>query len=531
MRFDIFLKQSNTTGIAEELLAVSDPDSPRYGHHLTQSEVNRRFAPPSESRDAVESWINTTGLTLQTYSEAVGAFTVQIPLAKANTLLNANYTPYIHVPTNTTLWRTLSYSIPAEIEAHTEFIYPTTQFIGPPTRKIVTSVMKRGSATYMSKRTALSSNCTDSISPQCLRALYNIPLGTSTVANNSLAVSGFGGEVANITDLETFLQAQTGAGASNVTLHVQSVDDGANEGQGTPEASLDTQYTIGLATDVNTTFVTVGPNNEDGVQGFLDVINLLMDQGPLPLVLTTSFEFDESAFGSAQDLALTLCHAYGLMGTRGTSVLFASGDGGVSGVQSDNSCEGKPFVPTFPASCPYVTAVGSTQGSNPEVAAPFSAGGFSNLFPVPQYQEASVSAYLSKFQNNYTDLYNQSGRAYPDVSTQGVNFQIRVAGAWQSVSGTSASSPTFAAMVALVNDRLLASERKPLGFLNPLLYRPNATSVFNDITEGNNPGCGTDGFTALEGWDPVTGLGTPDFTKLLNFVEASLPVVQSAASA
>lgn len=62
-----------------------------------------------------------------------------------------------------------------------------------------------------------------------------------------------------------------------------------------------------------------------------------------------------------------------------------------------------------------------------------------------------------------------------------------------SVGGTSASSPTFAAVVALLNDVRLAEGKRPLGFLNPWLYSLGAQG-FNDITVGNNPGCGTEGF-------------------------------------
>ena len=69
--------------------------------------------------------------------------------------------------------------------------------------------------------------------------------------------------------------------------------------------------------------------------------------------------------------------------------------------------------------------------------------------------------------------------------------------------GTSASSPTFASIVALLNDRLIAAGRSPLGFLNPWLYS-TASGAFNDVVGGSNPGCGTSGFEALEGWDPVS---------------------------
>ena len=72
--------------------------------------------------------------------------------------------------------------------------------------------------------------------------------------------------------------------------------------------------------------------------------------------------------------------------------------------------------------------------------------------------------------------------------------------------GTSASSPVFASMVSLVNDRLLNAGKPPLGFLNPLLYSDKATAMFNDITEGSNPGCGTTGFAAVQGWDAVRAM-------------------------
>lgn len=69
------------------------------------------------------------------------------------------------------------------------------------------------------------------------------------------------------------------------------------------------------------------------------------------------------------------------------------------------------------------------------------------------------------------------------------------------IGGTSASSPTFAGFVALLNDARLRLGQPPLGFLNPLLYTKGVAG-FNDITTGNAPGCGTEGFNATTGWDP-----------------------------
>ncbi|KAK7470305.1 hypothetical protein VKT23_001736 [Stygiomarasmius scandens] len=109
------------------------------------------------------------------------------------------------------------------------------------------------------------------------------------------------------------------------------------------------------------------------------------------------------------------------------------------------------------------------------------------------------------------------GRAAPDVAAQGRRFRVWVSGQPISVGGTSASSPTFAGVVALLNDARIAKGLPSLGFLNPLLYS-KGLDAFNDITIGNNPGCGTQGFNSTVGWDPVTGLGTPDFQKLKDVV-------------
>ena len=149
-----------------------------------------------------------------------------------------------------------------------------------------------------------------------------------------------------------------------------------------------------------------------------------------------------------------------------------------------------------------LTSVGGTQGINPEVAAPFSSGGFSNIFPRPSYQDTAVQNYFAQLGDTNAGLFNTSGRGFPDVSAQSVNFITRIAGVFGLLLGTSASTPTFASVVALLNDKRLDAGLSPLGFLNPLLYSQGAAAL-NDITIGSNPGCGAQGFPALEGWDPV----------------------------
>lgn len=149
-----------------------------------------------------------------------------------------------------------------------------------------------------------------------------------------------------------------------------------------------------------------------------------------------------------------------------------------------------------------MTAVGATTGFNPETAASLSSGGFSNVFATPSFQSADVEAYIETLGDEYKGLYNASGRGFPDVSTQGEYFVIGHDGTYMLVSGTSCSSPTFASMIALINDALLSAGKSRLGWLNPFLY--SSAGAFNDITSGSNPGCGTSGFPAAVGWDPVS---------------------------
>ena len=210
-----------------------------------------------------------------------------------------------------------------------------------------------------------------------------------------------------------------------------------------------------------------------------------------------------------------LCNAYAQLGARGTSILFASGDGGVAGSQT-TTCS-KSFLPTFPSGCPFMTSVGATTGTT-ETAATFSSGGFSNVFARPSYQSTAVATYLTALGTTNSGKFNTSGRAFPDVSAQGQNVQIVQDKATESVAGTSCSSPIFASVVSLLNDRLIAAGKAPLGFLNPFLYSAAGAAALNDVTTGDNPGCGTNGFPAKAGWDPVTGLGTPNFAKLLTAV-------------
>jgi len=154
-----------------------------------------------------------------------------------------------------------------------------------------------------------------------------------------------------------------------------------------------------------------------------------------------------------------------------------------------------------------------------------SSGGFSNYFAQPWYQVEAVEQYFktanppypyySEFEvdfNTTKGLYNRIGRGYPDLAANGAHFRAYTDGHDYFYYGTSLAAPLVASVLTLLNEERFAVGKKPVGFINPVLYQNSW--VLNDIVNGTNVGCGSEGFSAVPGWDPATGLGTPNFPKM-----------------
>ncbi|CDO76407.1 hypothetical protein BN946_scf184937.g21 [Trametes cinnabarina] len=514
LKLRLALVRGNVSALETVLMDVSTPSSPLYGQHLSKEEAEAFMAPKPESVAAVDAWLKDNNIAVSKASPAGDWLSFSIPVSKANKLLDTQFSVFNHSASGKMSIRTLAYSIPSDLQSHIDFVHPTTAFVPPLKRPVFNFVPRESGSAPLVNRTsnAVPASCQSQITPACLQALYGIPSTPATVKSNQLAVSGFIQQFANQQDLKTFITNLRPDLPPSTTFSLQTLDDGENPqvlSEAGTEADLDTQYTVGIASQVPVTFISVGPDNQDGdLSGFLDIIEFLLSETNQPQVLSTSYGFDEGDIPTA--LAKNLCSAYMALGARGTSILFSSGDGGVSGSQSQRCTA---FVPTFPSGCPFVTSVGATADIAPEVAASFSSGGFSDIFDQPAYQANAVNTFLNALGSTNAGKFNPSGRAFPDISAQGEDVEIVFQGQFGEVAGTSCSTPIMASIVALLNDLLAAEGKKPLGFLNPFLYS-TAASAFTDIVSGNNPGCNTNGFPARPGWDPVTGLGTPNFAAL-----------------
>merc|ERR1712194_838031 len=213
------------------------------------------------------------------------------------------------------------------------------------------------------------------------------------------------------------------------------------------------------------------------------------------------------------------------LGAMGVTVVIASGDDGSGGISRQGSNNGK-LSPSFPASIPYALAVGSTffesglSGEEQATTQFGSGGGFSYDYTMPSYQAQAVQTYMSKQPQIGSKKYAAGGRASPDVSLLGEQFAVEDNGRVMAVGGTSASTPSWGAIISLLNEDCLSASggSKTLGFVNPLFYQ-NA-DAFTDITKGSNAvgENAQSGWKCTKGWDAATGLGTPQFSKLQSVV-------------
>ncbi|KAG1868062.1 peptidase S8/S53 domain-containing protein [Suillus tomentosus] len=552
LELKIALPQPKFPELEQHLREVSDPSHARYGAHLSKQETEALMAPHPETLAVVRKWLALYGLAEEsiTQSPANDWVTIRVPVGLAEVMMTTDYHVYKHAQTGESIIRTMSYSLPEILHDHVDLIQPTTMFARfkafKSTLHWTNHVQPADSSLSGSTITGPAGNqvdarCNNTITVSCLRQLYNaVDYKTSATNDNALGITGYLNESTNDVDLQQFyrLQNPSAYGSNYTSLSIHGGKNNQSYEAAGLEANLDTQFGFGLTWPTPGTFyATRGEppfdsdllTESDTNEPYSYWLEYVLSQVKIPQSISTSYGDDEQSV--PQSYATRICNGMAALGARGVSVMFSSGDGGVGdGVAnpdeplghqcySNDDLKTPKFLPVFPASCPYVTAVGGTVNI-PETAASFSGGGFSNYFPRPSYQDDAVSAYLATLApGTYEGLYNSTGRAYPDVSSQAASFSVVYQGQVTLLDGTSCAAPAFTAFVSMLNDARLSAGKTALGFLNPFLYSVGYTAL-NDITEGRNPGCQTEGFNAAVGWDPVTGYGTPNFQKLKDLVLA-----------
>ncbi|KAI9435318.1 subtilisin-like protein [Lactarius indigo] len=518
----VVLKSHRENALIDTLYEVSTPSHQKYGAHLSKEQVAKLVAPHPRTLELVHSWLTYHGIPPSSFSMVHSGNTLKltrVSVSRANDLLRASYQLYGHVKKNMTLVRTIGYALPAALHEHVQIVAPTTSFDSPGTRWQMPRKRFGGAAAGLAAEAATGPGTMPSSRdinigtvPSVLRSLYStseyVPVATD---RNMLGIVGYLGQYPSPTDLTLFMNKYRTDGA-DATFTVEEVNNGGDDPNNPhAESNLNIQYSQGIAYPIKQIFYSTGPKPSGTDDLFLSWLEYVLDLEDIPQTISISYGYNENDY--ARDQAKVVCGVFGQLGARGVSVLFASGDDGIGEGNCEDSSGNIRFIPIFPATCPEVTAIGGTMGPAPEEAAFFSGGGFSDYFERPPYQDQAVTTFLEDLGDKYQGMYNASGRGVPDIAAQAVDFRLIVKGIDMVADGTSGSAPIVAGIISLLNDYRLSQGQHVLGFLNPWLYG-NGLAGLNDVTSGSNPGCDLDGFSAIVGWDPVTGLGTPDFTRL-----------------
>jgi tripeptidyl-peptidase I len=393
--------------------------------------------------------------------------------------------------------------------------------------------------------------------PKMLQELYTIPRGARvTNSNCTISVVEFEQQYTSSADLAQFF-AGTGIEPGPVTF--VGPNDQSNPGG---EANLDIQQMMAMAPGAPMTFWSIKADSTAEIDDMLTWLYQLGNTTNPPLVNSASYGMTSQnvdKYLGPGYLAASL-KEFQKQALRGLTIVIASGDTGSfdlgpAPMSAGSSCD--VTHPDWPSLSPYVVSVSSTymspmsvplcyeSGATDCLDAPLGevavsvsdgrawtgGGGFApaSISPRPAYQNAAAAAYLSQSgalppASSMPDG-NSNGRIYPDLTSIGADLLCVVSGQFIPISGSSASAPISAGILALLNNDLLNAGCPQLGFANPMLYElAESSGAFNDVTVGSNR-CGSYGFEpvccseglgyqAVPGFDAVSGLGSFDYSLL-----------------
>jgi len=498
------LKQENLQQFEELFWKVSDPDSPFYGKYLSADEITDMIAPSYETITLIEKWLASHGVFDCDLVANRDYMNCRMSCKTAEEILTgAVFFYFRHDKYHKKVIRSASrYYIHAYIAEYLDFVGGVHRF--PAVNWLKTKIED------MPEVNAHNRGVHVGVYPKILRQRYNLTTDDiGSHPNNSQVVAQFLEQYFSNADLGEFMSMFV----KNDFTHQSEINKviGPNGAKSGIEASLDTQYIMGTGANITTWFWSTAARH-DNQEPFLLWLQNVASTKEVPPVHSVSYGDVESSLSVPYMQRVNT--EFMKAGVRGITILFASGDDGAA-------CKKGKFSPQFPVSSPYITGVGGTGFSNPftvgpEFAYEISGGGFSNVFDQPKYQTDAVAAYMHTEGVPPQDLFNKTGRAYPDIAALCrhfwvVNNRVPVPG----VMGTSASTPSVAGIISMVNEHRLNANKPVMGFLNPFIYKnPQA---FYDVTSGCNEGCLTHdkGFCATEGFDPVTGYGSPNFPDLV----------------
>ncbi len=561
------------TALDQLIADLHDPNSPRFHQWLTPAEFGAQFGPAQSDVDAVTAWLTSQGFTVDsvaasrrivefsgTAAQVEQAFQTEIHRYQVNGAEHIANSTEISIP------QALSPVITGVVSLHN---FASRPLHHTPKRGVSLTDLQGGA---------------HALSPYDFATIYDV----NTLWNQSFDGTGQTIAIAgrtniNASDVATF-RSTFGLPGNNTQVVVNGTDPGVVSAAEETEADLDVEWAGAVAKGaVVKLVVSKSTNASDGV----DLSDQYIVNNNLAGVMSVSFGFCEPQGGSSNSFYNSLWQQ---AAAEGMSVFVAAGDSGSAGCDLPYSSGSNGADTTTPASqgfavsglasTPYNVAVGGTEfsdanasaywnGSNnsttkasalsyiPETAWNESAytagasnnslyaggGGVSRIYATPSWQTGAGVP------TSDPGATGQHHRYVPDVSLSAAGhdgYLIYQEGQLEIVGGTSASSPSFAGLMAIIDQYTGSRNGNP----NTRLYALAAQNpaAFHDVAAGSNavpcaggsPNCSSssagvngtmNGYSTSIGYDLATGLGSVDaYTLALKWSTGAAAVTISSLS-
>ena len=516
MQLNLVLPLSNPTGLEAFLSDLYNPSSANYRNFLTVAQFTERFGPSQADYDAVVNFARANGLTVIGGSRDGMNVLVTAPVSAVESAFHVAMRTYQHPTENRIFYSADSEPVTSlpfalwHISGLDNYSIPKPLY----ETKSDAAAANGGSAGSAVARATTGSGPSASFLGSDMRAAYYG--GTAlTGAGQNLGLLEYVGT--DLADLNTYF-ANVGQ-TNHVPITLVSTDgtstscvySGRSKCDDT-EQTLDMTQAIGMAPGLASLTVYVGSTDTA-------MISAMTTHSPLPTTIGCSWGWTPADTS-------TLDPYFERMAAQGQTFLAASGD----------SSTWSSKVEAWPADDAYVVSVGGTDLVTASAGGPWSSetawvdsgGGITpDKIAIPSWQLLSGVI-------NTSNKGSVTYRNGPDVSAN-ANFTYYVCAdqttcTANSYGGTSFAAPAWAGYLALVNQQLAADSDSPIGFINPIIYAQNVTSQystdFHDITSGTSGS-----YSAVAGYDLVTGWGSPNGTGLINALVASANVPTFSLSA
>jgi pseudomonalisin len=510
------------------LTGLHDPASPNFQQWLTSDEFGSRFGPSSEDIDAITGWLASSGFVVDEVAKGRLWINFSGSIADVERVFHTQ----IHNYNVKGQLRHANVNDPSIPRGLSDLVAGIVSLHNFPLKMMHTGVR--------SVQPDYNYNGSNFLSPGDFAIIYNVNKLYNTGITGSgqkIAIVGRTNPSFLSSDWATF-RNMMGLPYNPPTIIVNGADPGDLGADDDIEADLDVEWSGAVAQNASIYFVT--SKSTESTDGVTLSAQHIVDNNLAP-VMSTSFGACEQDLGASENTFYNNLYLQAVL--QGVTSFVSSGDFGAAG------CDGTSLGVNGLASTPYNVAVGGTQfnegtgtywnSSNtgytsalsyiPEEAWSDSGGGASTIYPKPSWQVApGVPAGNNRWVPDVA-LSASTHDSYLVVENDGL----------LGVGGTSASSPSFAGLMALVVQMRGQSQ----GNANVQFYQIgneqytsgssgafHNSGVFHDITSGNNSYDRVTGYSCSGVYCAVTGLGSVDANALVN-AETLFPGAPTAVAA